>query len=234
MNLVLRTLLVLACFGLLGCVDERLGEDRDGDGLSDEQERLFGTDPDNPDSDGDGILDGQDPTPLPAELPTMEISVEPDLSTTETWIEARLRLTLLEASGEPIQEARFESSTSLGVLTEWVEVESGRYEALLRSGARGQATVFVSYQPTNLSAISSSVNVDFPSDISYPQPGVNTGAWVGSGGLEGALRVLTIEASTANWKGQEPLPLANTWVQVLLADGEQLTAYSDTLGCRPL
>jgi hypothetical protein len=33
-------------------------DDRDGDGLTDELEALLGTDPDNPDSDGDGVLDG--------------------------------------------------------------------------------------------------------------------------------------------------------------------------------
>ncbi len=34
--------------------------DSDGDGLTDNQERILGTDPLNPDTDGDGILDGED------------------------------------------------------------------------------------------------------------------------------------------------------------------------------
>ncbi len=34
--------------------------DADGDGLSNEQERLIGTDPNNPDSDGDGLTDGDE------------------------------------------------------------------------------------------------------------------------------------------------------------------------------
>lgn len=34
--------------------------DSDGDGLTDNQERIIGTDPLNPDTDGDGILDGDD------------------------------------------------------------------------------------------------------------------------------------------------------------------------------
>ncbi|GMQ78299.1 MAG: hypothetical protein BMS9Abin02_0800 [Anaerolineae bacterium] len=34
--------------------------DRDGDGLSDLQENVVGTDPDNPDSDNDGLLDGEE------------------------------------------------------------------------------------------------------------------------------------------------------------------------------
>lgn len=34
--------------------------DADGDGLTDEQERMLGTDPHNPDSDGDGLRDGEE------------------------------------------------------------------------------------------------------------------------------------------------------------------------------
>lgn len=39
------------------------GVDGDGDGLTDEQEALFGTDPARVDSDGDGVPDGSDPDP---------------------------------------------------------------------------------------------------------------------------------------------------------------------------
>ncbi len=38
--------------------------DYDGDGLTNGYEREIGTDPFNPDTDGDGILDGEDPAPL--------------------------------------------------------------------------------------------------------------------------------------------------------------------------
>lgn len=40
--------------------------DSDQDGLADELEQEFGTDPSNPDTDGDGILDGSDPDPWTA------------------------------------------------------------------------------------------------------------------------------------------------------------------------
>jgi lysophospholipase L1-like esterase len=44
---------------------KRLHRDEDNDGLYDMYERSrFGTDPTNPDSDGDGLLDGVDPNPL--------------------------------------------------------------------------------------------------------------------------------------------------------------------------
>ncbi len=43
---------------------ERLGADSDGDGLTDEEERLWITDPARADTDGDGLLDPDDPQPL--------------------------------------------------------------------------------------------------------------------------------------------------------------------------
>ncbi len=39
-------------------IKKQLRSDRDHDGLFDDEEILFGTDPDNPDTDGDGFLDG--------------------------------------------------------------------------------------------------------------------------------------------------------------------------------
>jgi MYXO-CTERM domain-containing protein len=43
---------------------EDLPPDRDGDGLSDADEALQGSDPDDPDTDDDGSWDGVDPYPL--------------------------------------------------------------------------------------------------------------------------------------------------------------------------
>ncbi len=44
-------------------------EDDDNDGLSDDEEANLGTDPKNPDTDGDGLDDGDDPYPLDPTLP---------------------------------------------------------------------------------------------------------------------------------------------------------------------
>jgi parallel beta-helix repeat protein len=43
--------------------------DSDDDGLTNIQELIIGTDPDNPDTDGDGLKDGEDPFPLNPNLP---------------------------------------------------------------------------------------------------------------------------------------------------------------------
>ncbi|WP_434044989.1 MULTISPECIES: DUF3344 domain-containing protein [Sorangium] len=43
--------------------DDAVGDDRDGDGLPDAVEEMIGTDPDDADSDDDGVLDGHEPSP---------------------------------------------------------------------------------------------------------------------------------------------------------------------------
>ena len=43
--------------------------DSDGDGWTDTQERIVGTDPHNVDTDGDGIWDPKDPNPVVAQTP---------------------------------------------------------------------------------------------------------------------------------------------------------------------
>ena len=53
-------------FGRSRASKTRLTFDDDRDGLSNERERKLGTDPRNPDTDGDGIRDGVDPDPLHA------------------------------------------------------------------------------------------------------------------------------------------------------------------------
>ena len=55
--------------------DDILRDDRDGDGLADFEEDELGTDPDNPDTDGDGLLDG---TEVNGENPTDPLNADTD------------------------------------------------------------------------------------------------------------------------------------------------------------
>lgn len=58
MRYVLTTLLISVL--LLGLGSRALAQDFDNDGLTVDQERILGTDPNNPDTDGDGLLDGDE------------------------------------------------------------------------------------------------------------------------------------------------------------------------------
>ncbi len=54
-----------------GDLSQNPSNDSDGDGLTNVQEYNFGTNPSNEDTDGDGLLDGEDPNPLvPREEPS--------------------------------------------------------------------------------------------------------------------------------------------------------------------
>jgi len=60
-------------FALTGKIS--LGEDTDGDGLSDEKERKIGTNITNPNTDGDRYLDGEDKNPLKINSANIKISL---------------------------------------------------------------------------------------------------------------------------------------------------------------
>ncbi len=69
-SLILAVVLLLSNFNISVDADPL---DSDFDGWSDEYERIIGTDPNNPDTDGDGIIDPDDPTPKGSFMNTEEV-----------------------------------------------------------------------------------------------------------------------------------------------------------------
>ncbi len=86
-------LMLLSALGLTGSNAEAEEPDSDFDGLSDRYEEAIGTDPNNPDTDADGIPDADDPTPKGGMLNTEEIW--------ETWdIQGKLEIPVIKALEE--------------------------------------------------------------------------------------------------------------------------------------
>ena len=86
---ILVTALLISCLllGTTSCVSlEELDSslDSDGDGWSDVQEEIAGTDPDDVDTDNDGYWDPLDPNPLNPDIPGSDWPAEPATSPTTT------------------------------------------------------------------------------------------------------------------------------------------------------
>jgi hypothetical protein len=211
------------------CVEEQLGVDSDGDGLSDEQERLFGTDPANADSDGDGIPDGLDEHPWPEKQPELTLSAG-EISDTGSYREVLVEARLSTAEGEALSSKTISATTSLGALTEFVEDEPGVYSSFLRTPSGGIATVNAIFSDSVFPEARATLQISFPGRWRYPHPGVNTDDFVGAGAMEGSLRVVTVDADSVDWGDEEPIPFAGALIQVDLADGAQLHAETDSEG----
>lgn len=77
-----------------------LSPDSDGDGLSDAQEAVAGTDPHNRDSDGDGYWDRLDPNPLDATIPLAAVTtLDPEVAV-QAAVEEWARDNVADIAGE--------------------------------------------------------------------------------------------------------------------------------------
>ncbi|MDY6966692.1 MAG: hypothetical protein SVM80_12150 [Halobacteriota archaeon] len=77
--------------------------DTDEDGWSDFHEiHISNTDYRNPDTDGDGIIDSQDPYPLDPRLPVQELESTPTPEPTPRIVSVPSRIT--EATPEPVEQ----------------------------------------------------------------------------------------------------------------------------------
>jgi hypothetical protein len=223
---------LLLAASLASCVQDRIGPDRDGDGLTDRQERRFGTDPDNPDTNRNGILDGRDPTPWVDETPVIELTAgTPTAVGTEYYVPIAIRL--VSGRGDVVSgaEEEIEATTNLGRLTPVAENGHGDYRTELITPTGGVATVIVSYRwMGHDETLKNSIVVEVAGEDDLPQPGVNPGPYAGAGALDGSLRVITVQGDSTGWAGLEPAPFGGAFVQVDLHDGDVIRAETDAQG----
>ena len=203
-----------------------VSRDSDGDGLTDEQEQALGTDPDNPDTDGDGVPDGADPEPK-GTPPTLSVTASPVFHDAQTrrCVDLVAKVT---QSGQPLlgEDVRF--SASAGDLSAVTAGKDGSYATQLCTA--GHDSVEVTVQDRGITK-----RVTIALDLEIPQPGVNTGAQKDQP-LLGHLEVYAVDARTVGLPDQSPQPFPDAVVVVqragttkwALTNAQGLALFEDT------
>jgi hypothetical protein len=209
---ILLTALILFSF----CGMEK-GKDSDGDGLSDRQELLFKTDPENPDTDGDGIPDGLDPQPLPDSPKIFIKSGSAKHSPSSDMICVFLYITLENCPVKENIEKNIILSTSLGNFEPLKkEGEMSYSTAVCTEQTAFFASVYAEYDdPSDIfPPVISKIKVAFSIEDFLPHPGNNTKPYVNSGNIEGFIRIFAIEGESAGSTDYPPLPFEGAYVMV--------------------
>ncbi len=131
---------ILLSLGIVvaGCTAETAGIDSDGDGLSDAQERLFCTDPHNPDTDGDTVPDSEDMSPCDEPGIILTPSIVASISH-EKEASATILVSVKDEHMIWRQDVELAVSTTFGSLSSLVPVGTGIYEIHVSSTTSGKA-----------------------------------------------------------------------------------------------
>ncbi len=134
-------------------------EDSDGDGLTDAEEEIIGTDPDDPDTDNDGLNDGDDPDPL---TPNNQLVLEPH----------SLEFTAAIGSDDPVsQTVSIEGSASSTFA--WTSASNEPWLTLNPAVGDGNADTDVSIETAGLtpenSPYAGTITITAPSTYNSPE-----------------------------------------------------------------
>ena len=228
MRTILRNIAICLAILVFSSCGRTLGPDDDNDGLSNRQEERFGTDPRNPDTDGDGILDGADGSPLGGSL-FLFMGNGPVYKTAYglcSDVFARPQT----SDNKPITgQAQFVNfRADKGVVEYFGETGTGMYQAKVCSSAQEDITVFARYDnPSDIfDAVERSIVLSLIQG-SLPQPGLNTSGL--SGKVTGFLRVFALEGDSAGYKTILPRPFKDALV-VVHASGKVLVGHTSEDG----
>ena len=254
-SIALYALSIVAIAMASSCTAEVRGLDSDGDGLSDEQERMFCTDPHHPDTDGDTIPDALDPSPCDKPKINVVPTVVSTVST-ETLATATVQIAVRDANGRWIDDDTLEVRTTFGELTPLTKIGTGIFEISLSSSNDGAAEVTFSLMHANVSETilvelklkketTVEPNPDNPdpekpapppessscADFVLTTPGVNPGIYANSGKMDGKLIVAAVDGQSLDWSDSALRAKPGAYVQVDLGDGSVLHGTTDDKGC---
>jgi hypothetical protein len=207
-----KMILLGLLFSLVACAPTPL--DSDGDGLTDEQEARFGTDPHEVDTDGDGIPDGQDPDPIgvPAtDTLRIQVAVASAGEGEGGAVVATVTAKVWKNGVEPVSGLTLEGESTEGDLSVFEETAPGVYTATITSDAEGEATVTVWI--AGQSEVLDDVTI-YLTTLVLPQPGVNPPPFQKAGGIDGLLRVYAVQAETSGLPDRPPSPIEDAMVLV--------------------
>lgn len=248
----LQTFLWAVALPLSACSAEVFGPDSDGDGLSDAQEAIFGTDPHLRDTDGDTVPDALDSSPC--DLPGLDIYGTVTATTaTSNSSSSHIKIHLKNKQGAFVGNVTVKVSTSLGRIDNEAHTATGIFEfdATSDEDGIGLITVQATYRDTAQPAGEFSLPVTFkrtttpkPVDptptppsplltedhVELEAPGINPGRYADAGPLDGDIWIMTIDGRSLDWKDSVLKPASRAYVQLDFKDGSQLTAQTNDEG----
>jgi hypothetical protein len=186
-----------------------ISKDSDGDGLTDQQEERFGTDPQAEDSDGDGIIDALDPSPIAINYKLLLEVTESD----KEKLTAAVIATLIDPRNRPAEGRMILFDSEDAELSTPEELGEGKYEVTVTTPGFGAYPVTAVFDdPDDLyEEVRAEVTVSFGE---APRAGNNPPPYEDAGPINGALRVYVVDGRTLYDPRNSPVPVPDAFVML--------------------